>query len=90
MASRDSIDDRIIDFLKADSRKSFVDIGKELHLSESAIRRRVKNMLGEGIIKRFTLEMAEDKDMTSAIVLVSVDSSTDTSRSHSALQSWRA
>ena len=41
---RDKIDEKIIDFLKNDSRESFVDIGKKLKLSESAVRRRVKNL----------------------------------------------
>jgi Lrp/AsnC family transcriptional regulator, regulator for asnA, asnC and gidA len=71
------IDRRILEILKIDSRKSFVDIGKELNLSESAVRRRVKNLLRTGIIKRFTLEV-DTGENTSAITLLSVDSSADT------------
>jgi len=56
-----------------------LDIGKKLKLSESAVRRRVKNLVGSGTIKKFTLEMGEE-NTTSAIVLVSVDSATDTSK----------
>ena len=74
----DETDEKIISRLKVDSRESFVDIGKKLNLSESAIRRRVKNMVDGGAIKRFTIELGVG-DMTSAIVLVSVDSGTDTS-----------
>ena len=48
--SIDSTDEKIIEFLRNDSRESFVDIGKKLKLSESAIRRRVKNLVGAGII----------------------------------------
>jgi Lrp/AsnC family transcriptional regulator, regulator for asnA, asnC and gidA len=66
-----------LEILKIDSRKSFVDIGKELSLSESAVRRRVKNLLRTGIIKRFTLEV-DTGEKTSAITLLSVDSSADT------------
>jgi Lrp/AsnC family transcriptional regulator, regulator for asnA, asnC and gidA len=66
-----------LEILKIDSRKSFVDIGKELSLSESAVRRRVKNLLRIGIIKRFTLEV-DTGENTSAITLLSVDSSADT------------
>jgi len=65
--------------LKEDSRESFVDIGKKLKLSESAVRRRVKNLVDSGTIKKFTLELGEENS-TSAIVLVSVDSATDTSK----------
>jgi len=76
---RDRVDEKIIEYLKENSRESFVDIGKKLKLSESAVRRRVKNLLGSGTIKKFTLELGEE-NATSAIVLVSVDSATDTSK----------
>jgi len=76
---KDRVDERIIGYLKENSRESFVDIGKKLTLSESAVRRRVKNLLGSGTIKKFTLELGEE-NATSAIVLVSVDSATDTSK----------
>ena len=76
---RDKVDEKIIEYLKENSRESFVDIGKKLKLSESAVRRRVKNLLGGGTIKKFTLELGEE-NATSAIVLVSVDSAIDTSK----------
>jgi DNA-binding Lrp family transcriptional regulator len=76
---KDKTDEKIIGYLKEDSRESFVDIGKKLKLSESAVRRRVKNLVGNGTIKKFTLELGEE-NTTSAIVLVSVDSATDTSK----------
>ncbi len=76
---KDKVDEKIIEYLKENSRESFVDIGKKLKLSESAVRRRVKNLVDSGTIKRFTLEMGEE-NVTSAIVLVSVDSATDTSK----------
>ena len=76
---KDKIDEKIIGYLKEDARESFVDIGKKLKLSESAVRRRVKNLVDSGTIKKFTLELGEE-NATSAIVLVSVDSATDTSK----------
>jgi DNA-binding Lrp family transcriptional regulator len=76
---KDKIDDKIIGFLSDDARESFVEIGKKLKLSESAIRRRVKNLVDGGVIEKFTVEMGES-NKTSAIVLISVDSATDTSK----------
>ena len=76
---KDKIDEKIIGYLKDDSRESFVDIGKKLKLSESAVRRRVKNLVDSKTISKFTIEIGED-NVTSAIVLVSVDSATDTSK----------
>ena len=76
---KDKVDEKIIEYLKENSRESFVDIGKKLKLSESAVRRRVKNLVDSGTIKKFTVELGE-QNSTSAIVLVSVDSATDTSK----------
>ena len=75
----DKTDEKILEYLRNDSRESFVDIGKKLKLSESAVRRRVKNLVDSGTIKKFTIEMG-DANTTSAIVLISVESSIDTAK----------
>ena len=77
-ASADEIDERIIRILQEDSRRAFVDIANEIGLSESAVRRRVKNLVDRAIIKRFTIELGAS-DKTSAITLISVASTADTS-----------
>lgn len=77
-ASTDEIDERIIRILQEDSRRAFVDIANEIGLSESAVRRRVKNLVDREIIKRFTIELGAS-DKTSAITLISVASTADTS-----------
>jgi Lrp/AsnC family transcriptional regulator, regulator for asnA, asnC and gidA len=74
----DPLDDKIIRILQSNSRKSFVEIADEIRLSESAVRRRVKNLIDSGIIKRFTIELEASKK-TSAITLISVSSTADTS-----------
>ena len=76
---RDKIDEKILEFLQKDSRESFVEIGKKLKMSESAVRRRVKNMVDNGILEKFTVQVGE-ANSTSAIVLISVDSSVDTAK----------
>ena len=75
---KDKVDERVLEFLRKDSRESFVEIGKKLKLSESAIRHRVKNMVGSGAITKFTVE--EGGGQPEALVLVSADSSIDTSK----------
>jgi Lrp/AsnC family transcriptional regulator, regulator for asnA, asnC and gidA len=77
-ANVDETDERIIHILQADSRKAFVEIANEIGLSESAVRRRVKNLIDRMIIKRFTIELGAN-DKTSAITLISVASTADTS-----------
>jgi DNA-binding Lrp family transcriptional regulator len=74
----DEIDEKIIRILQADSRRAFVDIANEIGLSESAVRRRVKNLVDNTIIKRFTIELGAS-DKTSAITLISVAPTADTS-----------
>ena len=76
---KDKVDDEILKILKDDSRESFVDIGKKLKLSESAVRRRVKNLTYNNFIKKYTIEIGE-QNSTKAIVLISVESSMDTSK----------
>ena len=85
----DTIDEKIIEFLRNDARKSFVETGKKLKLSESAVRRRVKNLVDSGVIEKFTVEMGH-VNTTSAIVLISVDSSTDTSKVSTKLTKLKA
>ena len=86
---KDKIDEKILEYLRNDSRESFVEIGKKLKLSESAVRRRVKNLVDRKVIERFTIEMGE-MNSTSAIVLISVDSTTDTSKVSSRLTKLNA
>jgi len=76
---KDKKDEKIVEFLRNNSRESFVDIGKNLKLSESAVRRRVKNLVSSGTIKKFTVEVGEG-NTTSAFVLISVESTIDTSK----------
>jgi DNA-binding Lrp family transcriptional regulator len=73
----DSTDQKIMGLLREDSRKSFVDIGAQIGLSESAVRRRVKNLVDAGLITRFTIEMGSG-NKTSAITFISVDSRVET------------
>lgn len=53
----DDSDKKIISVLKENSRQSFVEIGKEVRLSEAAVRRRVKRLSDSGYLKRFTVEL---------------------------------
>ena len=74
-----SIDEKIIGLLKSDSRKSFVEIANSIGMSESAVRRRVKNLQDTGVIRKFTIDMGPS-NKTSAITLISVSSVSDTSK----------
>ena len=73
----DSTDEKIMQLLREDSRKSFVAIGVQIGLSESAVRRRVKNLMESGLIRRFTIEIGTT-NKTSAITFISVESRIET------------
>lgn len=77
MSEMDDTDKEILEILKKDSRKSFIDIGKRLKLSEGAVRRRVRNLVKRGIIKSFTIEVGYEYQLK-ALTFVSVDPSVPT------------
>ena len=77
--SLDKIDRRLLELLEQDARMSYVDLGVKVGLSEAAVRRRVKKLQDEGIIKRFTVEI-EVGQGASALTLVAVTPSTPTSQ----------
>lgn len=57
----DEIDRKIIEMLQDDSRKPFVDIAKELGVSDPTIHGRVKKLQEAGIIKKFTMVLEPEK-----------------------------
>lgn len=74
----DDVDRKLLDLLKQDARMSYVELGAKVGLSEAAVRRRIKKLQEEGIIKRFTVEI-EVGQGASALTLVSVMPSVPTS-----------
>ena len=56
----DIVDLKILELLKLDSRKSFNDISQEVKKTEATVRRRVRKLVDEGIILKFTIEYEID------------------------------
>jgi len=57
----DEIDEKIIERLQEDSRKPFVEIAKELGVSDPTIHVRVKKLQEAGVIEKFTAVLAPAK-----------------------------
>lgn len=57
----DKTDIRILKLLANDSRISYAEIAREVHLSRMAVRERVMKMLEEGIVQRFTVQINSKK-----------------------------
>lgn len=51
----DDLDLRILDILTQDSRVSCAEIGRKMHLSRSAVRRRIQKLVQKGVIENFTI-----------------------------------
>lgn len=50
----DATDRKIVTLLREDARRSFKDIGKHVHLSAPAVKRRVDRLEKEGVLRGFT------------------------------------
>ncbi|CAI8324523.1 MAG: HTH-type transcriptional regulator LrpC [Cellulomonadaceae bacterium TMED98] len=53
----DDLDRRIIASLRNDSRANYQDIGRDIGLSASAVKRRVDKLRTHGTIRRFTVDV---------------------------------
>jgi len=70
----DIVDLKILELLKENSRMSFNDISQNVGKTEATVRRRVKKLTQDGIIKRFTIDYTVDnKPRTRATVKVEPD-----------------
>ena len=73
----DAIDEKILKALMENSRKTYVEIGNIVGLSEGAVRNRVQALVGSGTIRKFTLEVAPSIRVRS-LTMISVDPSIPT------------
>jgi DNA-binding Lrp family transcriptional regulator len=53
----DNLDRGIIDLLRQNARASYGDIGGVVGLSASAVKRRVDRLVGDGVIRGFTIQV---------------------------------
>jgi len=65
----DEKDKEIIKILKDDARVGYGDIGAKIGLSEGAVRRRIKTLTDEGVIRKFTVKISLTEG-TQAITLL--------------------
>ena len=69
----DSKDMKILNILMKDGRKPYTEIAKELGTSESSIRKRVRKMEEEGIIKGYKVEVEPSKIGYGVVALTGFD-----------------
>lgn len=68
----------IIEILLKNSRRSFVDIAKELNVTETAVRKRVRRMENQGIIERYSIDINPKKLGYGMRVLLGLDTTAQT------------
>ncbi len=56
----DEIDHKILETLRRDARTPFTDVGRDLAISDATVHVRVKKLMDEGIIKKYTVEVDEE------------------------------
>ena len=72
----DNLDKRILEIMKKDSRRPFVEVANQLGVSEGTVRSRVHRMTEEGIIRGFTIKTSSKN--VKALVEIRIDVNTDT------------
>jgi len=70
----DEVDKEIIKILKNDARAGYITIGKQVGLSEGAVRKRIKVLIDGGVIRKFTVKLTVAEG-AEAIALLSVNPS---------------
>ena len=68
----DIVDIKILELLKENSRTSFNDISQVVGKTEATVRRRVKKLTEDGVIKRFTIDYDIDTKQTISATIKAV------------------
>lgn len=82
----DELDERLLARLRDDARESYVNLARDLGTSEGTIRARIKKLVEDGTIRKFTIRTAGANIKT--IIEVSVETNVDTGRLTEQIVDW--
>ena len=74
LVNMDDKDKQVIKILKDDGRAGYGDIGSKIGLSEGAVRKRIKTLSDEGVIRKFTVKIGVAEG-AEAITLLAINPS---------------
>ncbi len=57
----DDLDEKIIDLLKVNARLSYADIGRQIYLTASSVRERIRRLEDEGVIIKYSVVLDQSK-----------------------------
>lgn len=63
----------LLRILQQNARTPFIEIARRLGVTETAVRKKVKKLLGEGVIRRFTIEIDPKKIGFAVQAIIGVD-----------------
>ena len=82
----DDVDRQILARLRDNARESFTEIAEEVGTSEGTVRARIKKMVDEGTIRKFTIRTAGSH--VKALIEVAVTNNVHTNDVASKIRSW--
>jgi Lrp/AsnC family transcriptional regulator, regulator for asnA, asnC and gidA len=83
----DQTDERLLELLRVNARESFVNLAKELNTSEGTVRARIKRLVDEGTIRRFTVRTSGAN--IKAIIEVSAQANVHTGDLTESIRAWK-
>lgn len=83
----DEIDEKLLELLRADARESFVDLAKAMGTSEGTVRARLKRLMEDGIIRKFTIRTAGSN--IKALIEIKVETNVHTSDISAKIAKWK-
>lgn len=83
----DGIDEKLLELLRADARESYVDLAKKLGTSEGTVRTRLKKLVDEGTIRKFTIRTAGSN--IKSIIEIKVERNVNTSDISGQIAKWK-
>lgn len=85
-ARMDDLDKAILRILKDNARESFVRMAEVLGTSEGTVRARVKRLVDEGLIKKFTIQTAGSN--VKALIEIRIETNVTTAHVSQQIQTW--
>lgn len=82
----DDIDRRLLALLRDDARASFTQLARDVQTSEGTIRARIKRLVENGTIQKFTVRLAGQQ--VKALIEVEVESNLNMGKTTEAISTW--
>jgi Lrp/AsnC family transcriptional regulator, leucine-responsive regulatory protein len=73
----DDLDRRLLVLLRADASRPLKALAGEVGLSLSSVRERIARLQGDGVIRRFTIDVAQPSEAATAILLLRLSRTPD-------------